>query len=74
MDWCFGLVNNRLAEIYFEKKKGTVKYMGHAFVKKSEYTTKREKEWITKDTSRIRLTYKNRKYTSVKNFCSQHPA
>jgi phage-related protein len=62
MSWSFGLVNNRLAEIYFEKNKGKVKFMGHAFVKKSEYTTKREKEWIVKDTARIRLTYRNGVY------------
>lgn len=68
MNWCFGLVNNRLAEIYFEKKKGAVKYTGHAFVKKSEYTTKRGKEWVTKNTSRIRLIYKNGEYTSRENF------
>jgi len=68
MHWSFALINNRLAEIYFEKKKGIVKYMGHAIVKKSEYKTKQEKEWIAKDTARMRLTYKNGKYTSRENF------
>lgn len=43
MYWSFALINNKLAEIYFETKKGIIKYIGHAFVKKSEYTTKREK-------------------------------
>jgi len=36
MSWCFGLVNNRLAEIFYKRNKSVVTYMGHAFVKKTE--------------------------------------
>ena len=40
--WCFGLINNRLAEIYFEKGK----ICGHCYAKESGYKTKQEKRWI----------------------------
>ena len=65
MSWCFGLVNNRLAEIFYKRNKSVVTYMGHAFVKKTDYTSKREKEWIVKDTARIRLTYENGVYKEM---------
>ena len=59
MSWCFGLVNNRLAEVFFEKKGKTHKFLGHAYVKESEYKTKKEKEWIKNDTSKVILIYRN---------------
>lgn len=65
MYWSFALVNNKLAEIHFERKRGEVKFFGHALVKKSEYKTKKEQEWITKDTAKVKLTYKNGKYSQV---------
>ena len=43
MVWSFGLVNNKLAEIFFERKRGKVVFLGHAYVKEPEYTTKKEK-------------------------------
>jgi len=71
MYWSFALVNHRLAEIYFEKKKGVVKYIGHALVKKSEYKSKQEQNWIAKETARTRLTYKNEKYSTQPGTTSQ---
>ena len=66
MCWCFAIVNNRLAEIYFdEKKKGQIKISGHCYVKKEDFKTKREQKWITQDTGRIRVVYRNKKYKLV---------
>lgn len=62
MFWCFGLVNNRLAEVFFEKRKGKAIFLGHAYVKESEYKTKTEKGWIQKDTERVKLTYRKGAY------------
>ena len=63
--WCFGVVNNRLAEIYFDKKGGKVDILGHCYVKKEEYKTKQEKRWIEKDIKRAKFTYRNKKYRLV---------
>lgn len=62
MNWCFAKINNKLAEIYFEKIRGKVKFLGHCYVKKSEYKTKRELKWIDKDTKKFQLIYKSGKY------------
>ena len=62
MVWSFGLVNNKLAEIFFERKTGEVVFLGHAYVKEQEYTTKKEKKWIKKETARVRLAYRKGKY------------
>lgn len=62
MSWCFALVNNRLAEIFFEKVKGKTKILGHCYVQKKEYKTKQEKKWIKKDTARFRFAYRKKRY------------
>lgn len=63
MGWSFAIVNNKLAEIYFDKnKKSRAKIRGHCYVKKEEYKTKQEQKWIIKDTKKIRLKYQKRKY------------
>ncbi|MEK9176278.1 MAG: hypothetical protein AAB520_02425, partial [Patescibacteria group bacterium] len=62
MSWCFAIVNNRLAEIYFEKNKNGIKFLGHCYVKESEYTLKEEKEWIKKDIEKVKLIYRKGKY------------
>jgi hypothetical protein len=64
MSWSFALINGKLAEIFFDKKKG-VKFRGRAWVKKSEYKTKQEQEYIKKDTSKVRLSYKDGKYKRI---------
>ncbi len=62
MSWCFAIINNKLAEVYFEKKNGEVKFLGHCYIKKSEYKSKKEKAWIEKDTTRVKLIYRNGVY------------
>ena len=64
MDWCFAIINNRLAEIYFEKKRG-IKFFGHCYVKNSEYKSKEEKEWIKKDTAKMRFKYRDGVYKKI---------
>ena len=61
MGWSFAIINNRLAEIFFEKTKKQ-KILGHCYVKISEYKTKQERDWIAKDTKRLRFLYKKGKY------------
>lgn len=66
MGWCFAIVNNKLAEIYFEKKKnGKVSFYGHCYVKKSDYTTIKEKQWIEEDTKAFRFAHHSGKYTRL---------
>ncbi len=62
MNWCFAFINNRLAEIYFEKKRGDIKFLGHCYIKEEQYRTKREKKWINADTAWVRLIYRNGEY------------
>lgn len=66
MCWCFAIVNNKLAEIYFDKKKnGQAKIWGHCYVKLEEYKTKIEQKYIKQDTSKFIFVYKNKKYKKV---------
>ncbi len=64
MDWCFATINNRLAEIYFEKQKGGVVILGHCYVEKSEFKTKKELKFIKEDSEYVQLTYWQGKYRS----------
>jgi len=66
MSWCFAIVNNKLAEIYFEKKKGKPKIIGHCYIKKEDYKTKQEQKWIREDTAKYRFIYRKGKYKKVK--------
>jgi hypothetical protein len=52
--WCFAIVNSRLAEIHFKKGLGI---WAHAFVKRSEYTTKREQKMIDTDIKKCVFSY-----------------
>jgi hypothetical protein len=54
-----------LAEIYFERRKKAVKFLGHCYVNISEYETKREQKWIEIDTLTHRFAYRNKKYKRV---------
>jgi len=36
MNWCFAIVNNKLAEIYFKPGKNKIKFLGHTYVQKSQ--------------------------------------
>ena len=62
MGWCFAIINGRLAEIFFEKKKGKPRILGHCYVKRSEYKTTREQKYIREDSKKFRLTYRHRQY------------
>lgn len=62
MTWCFALVNGRLAEIYFNETTKGPKFLGHCYVGKSEYKTKREQKWIEIDTAKFKFAYRNKKY------------
>ena len=62
MSWCFAIINKKLAEVYFEKKNGKIKFIGHCYVEEGEYKSKKEKDWIEKDTSRVILAYRNGSY------------
>ncbi|MEK7567610.1 MAG: hypothetical protein AAB513_01665 [Patescibacteria group bacterium] len=65
--WCFAIVNNRLAEVYFDNddknKKSNI--WAHCYVKKSEYKTKREQKMILEDTKKCKFSYRNKKYKRV---------
>ena len=66
MNWCFAIVNSKLAEIFFEKdKEGTVKFLGHCYVKESEYKTEKEKRWIKQDIVKARFICKNGEYKKI---------
>ena len=71
MEWSFARINNRLAEIFFETKKGKIQFIGHCYVKKSTYKTKKEQRWIKEDTKRFNLTYKNHVYKDGKHLYEQ---
>lgn len=60
MSWCFAIVNNRLAEIFFNDKDRQI--FSHCYVKMSEYKTKKEKGRIRQDTAKVSLTYRDGKY------------
>lgn len=62
MNWSFALVNNQLAEIYFEKKKEKIKFLGHCYVKRSEFKTEKEQKWIEEDIAKHQFAYRKGTY------------
>jgi len=64
--WCFAKVNNRLAEIFFERKGKKLTFYGHCYVDESEYKTKQDKKWINSDIKKYDFIYKNKGYTDRK--------
>lgn len=64
--WCFAIVNNKLAEIFFEKKAGKTHIYSHAHVKPEEYQTRREQQWIKDDTSKFQFVFQKGKYRDLK--------
>ena len=67
MTWCFAIINNRLGEIYFDKKKnGQIKFLGHCYVKKEEFKTKEEQCAIEEDIKKVKIIYKNKKYKLIR--------
>ncbi|MFH1890545.1 MAG: hypothetical protein ABIJ91_03210 [Candidatus Kuenenbacteria bacterium] len=66
MCWCFAIINNKLAEIYFDKdKKGKPKFLGHCYVKKQEFKTKAEQKAIKEDIAKYQFVYRKGKYKRV---------
>ena len=56
------MVNGKLAEIYFEIKRGKPKINGHCYVKREEFKTKAEQKMINDDTKKYRFTWRNKIY------------
>ena len=53
--WSFAIMNGRLAEIHFKKGLGI---WAHAYVKRSEYSTKKEQKMIDKDIKKCVFSYR----------------
>lgn len=63
MPWCFAIINNRLAEIFYEGKRlSSMRIYGHAYVNKNEYKTKTEQRWIEKDIEKFKFSYRKGRY------------
>ena len=62
MSWNFAIINNRMAEFYYDIKRGTVVPQGHCYVKRGDFKTKEEHKHINVDTMRYILSYRNKKY------------
>jgi len=57
MSWCFAIVNNKFAEIYFDRKKNDqIEIKGHCYPKRDEFKTKTEQKWIAQDTKKFSLS------------------
>jgi len=60
MSWCFAIVNGRLAEIFFDKKKKNGIW-GHCYVKREKYS-KAEQKMIDSDIKKCKFTYRKGNY------------
>jgi len=65
MNWCFAIINSKLAEVYFERRYGKIKYLGHCYINKSEHKTKKEKDYIKNDTQHMKIVYRNGSYKII---------
>ncbi|MBM4177539.1 hypothetical protein FJ208_01940 [Candidatus Gribaldobacteria bacterium] len=67
MFWCFAIVNNKLAEIFFDKDSNEESLItGHCYVKRQDYRTKQEQHWIDQDTKKARFFFKKGEYKPIK--------
>lgn len=64
MSWSFAIINGRLAEIFFERKRGKLFIDAHCYVNAEEYKTQKEKAWIKRDTQKNRFTYRKGRYSA----------
>lgn len=64
--WCFAKVNNKLAEIFFERRRGKLIFFGHCYVKRADYKTRRDQKWINSDIKKYDFIYKNKEYADRK--------
>ena len=61
--WCFAIVNNRLAEIYFERvRNSNPEILGYCYVRKEDFRTKTEQRQIAKDSEHLKIIYRKKKY------------
>ena len=59
MSWRFALINNRLAEIYFEHdKKGRPLFEGHCYIDDVQDWTAEEKKCIPRDIKKYQFSYR----------------
>lgn len=65
MNWCFAIINGKLAETFFEKRRGKINFLGHCYVKLEEYKTKHEQKMIKQDTEKFQFTYRNKQYKDL---------
>lgn len=64
--WSFAKVNNKLAEIFFERRKRRLIFYGHCYVKRSDYKTKNEEKWIDSDIQKHDFIFRNSEYIDRK--------
>lgn len=64
--WCFAKVNNKLAEIFFERRREKPVFFGHCYAKRADYKTKQDKKWIDSDIQKYNFVYKNKEYIDRK--------
>ena len=62
MSWAFALINNRLSEIYFEKRGKMFVMQGHCYIRREEFTTKKEQKEIDTDIRKHVLSYRTGRY------------
>ena len=62
MGWSFAIVNGKLAEIFFDRRKNKAIFYGHAYLNEDEYKTKQEKKWIKLDTAKHKFSYRKGVY------------
>ncbi|EKD87333.1 MAG: hypothetical protein ACD_36C00134G0002 [uncultured bacterium] len=67
MNWCFAIINNKLAEVYFKRKGTNVTFIGHCYVDAAEYKTQSEQKAIKEDITKVRLRYSKGKYNPIKH-------
>jgi len=60
--WSYALINGRLGEIYFDRKRGKIVYEGHSYLRPNERLTKVEANALQHDVARTQLTYYRKKY------------
>ena len=60
--WSYALINNRLGEIYFDRKSGQIIYEGHSYLGKNERFTLADVKAMQMDIPHTQLTYYNHTY------------
>lgn len=61
--WSYALINGRLGEIYFDRKRGKIIYEGHSYIGPNERLTKREANDLQHDVNHTQLSYYRKQYS-----------